>query len=111
MKNGKVTIHENNEKKNTITGVLVPLLVSFRTNTYAVPAPNPPNKPIRAGKTAVKDPVGRMINKAPIKATTVVKISNLDGISFSINIERMIAKNGESLFNMLASAIPRWSTA
>jgi hypothetical protein len=52
-----------------------------------------------------------MINSAPIKAIIVVIISNLFGTSFRMKIERMIAKNGDSLLSIFASAIPSLSMA
>ena len=64
-----------------------------------------------AGNTAVNAPVGLMINNAPTNAMMVVIISNLFGISFRINIESIIAKNGDSLLSIFASAIPSLSTA
>ena len=61
---------------------------SFLTKTYAVPAPKPPYRPIRAGMTDTSPP-GRIMNKAPINAITVARISISVGTSFNINIERI----------------------
>ena len=78
---------ENSENANTIIGAFTPLFPSLLTKVYPMPAPRPPKSPIRAGKICVLAPVGLIINMAPIKAVTVHAISNLEGISFKMNME------------------------
>ena len=44
-----------------------------------------------------------MIKSAPINAMIVAPTSVLEGFSFRIGIDMIIAKNGESLLSMFAS--------
>ena len=44
---GNVTRHENDEKNSTMIGPFSPRFPRARTHVYALPAPNPPSRPIR----------------------------------------------------------------
>ena len=52
-----------------------------------------------------------MMKSAPINAIIVVIISTLDGTYLSNGMEIKIAKKGESLLSIFASAIPNLSIA
>ena len=105
MIKGRVTRQEKAEKQRTIIGVLSPFLVAFLTNTYAVPAPNPPYRPISAGIVCRLLPVGLTISIAPAKAIRTAMMSRLFGFSYKMGIDNNMAKKGDSLLSMLASAI------
>ena len=99
---GVKTIVEKTEKKQTITGPLSPCFPSFLTNTYAVPAQNPENKPTSAGKDA-SPAVGCTTKTAPINANTTHIHSNFVGISFNIQTDMIMAKNGDILLRIFES--------
>ena len=97
-------MHENSEKQITITGVAAPFLVALLTKAYAHPAPNPPYKPINEGTSTMFCGVGLIIKSAPAKAIIVAITSVFEGFSFRSGMDKIIAKNGESLFSIFASA-------
>ena len=101
---GNVSMQENKEKHITMTGVEAPLPVAFLTKAYAVPAPKPPYSPIKAGTSSILPGVGLKIRSAPVNAMIVAMISVFDGLSLSSGIETSIAKNGDNLLSILASA-------
>ena len=94
----------------TITGPLSPCLPSFRTNVYATPAPKPPITPIKAFKNCIFMD-GFTTKTAPINAVTTHSHSVLFAFSLSTKYDMIMAKNGDNLFRILASAMARWSTA
>jgi hypothetical protein len=52
-----------------------------------------------------------MTKRAPVKHRIMLNQSNREGTSFRIKTDMMMAKKGESLFSMFASARIRWSIA
>ena len=94
----------------TITGPLSPCLPSFRTNVYATPAPKPPITPIMALKNCTFID-GFTTKTAPINAVTTHNHSVLFAFSLSTKYDMIMAKNGDNLFRILASAMAKWSTA
>ena len=104
--------HEKPEKKNTINGPRSPFLLKSLTNVYAVPAQMPPISPIKEGKLAESPPApGFIIKRLPIKAIIIQSACDKERRSFSIKYDAITAKNGDNLFNIVASDKSRWSMA
>ena len=72
-----------------------------------MPAPIPPKKPARAGRKGVSWKPGFMMQRLPRKATTTAPICTASGFSRRSQTEKRMAKKGESLLSMLASARAR----
>ena len=66
----------------------------------------PPRIPMRAGKEMMPEE-GFATKAAPIKASTTLIHSIRLGFSPRMKIDIRIAKKGDSLLSILASAIPR----
>ena len=104
-KNGMAQTQVNAEKNITISGPRSPLRLICRTNVYAAPAPRPPSTPASEGRLAMPA-VGRTTNTAPINAARTLRMSTFFGYSRRMSMEKRMAKNGESLLSILASAMP-----
>ncbi len=108
---GPIAKQENAEKKKTMNDPGTPRLPRSRTMVYATPAAKPPIRPTKAGKMAIFAPVGLITRSAPTNAATTTPIWNGRNLSPSIAAPNSIAKKGDILLSMVASARRRWSTA
>ncbi len=97
-------MQENAEKKRTINGPFTPFVPRIRTYVYAIPAPIPPRSPIKAGSAVTEAKPGLITNKLPIKAIHTQLAANGCIFSFRSRNENKMAKNGDSLFKIDASA-------
>ena len=97
-------------QKNTMRALFSPFFDKARTAVYAAPAPMPPSRPISAGKASDEKP-GLTISILPPNAARTARYCQTFARSFSSTSENRIAKNGDILFRMFASASTRWSIA
>ena len=87
----------------TITGVRSPVRPSFLTNEYATPAPRPPRIPVIPYiKLTLKE--GFTTKSEPANVAETISHSKASALSSRTYCEAIIAKNGESLLSIFASA-------